>query len=262
MWGEIIQLLISLPVAAALFFLVPRRATRAWAIWLVVCLMAVSLQGIAQEVYTYYHQDRLYLLTKDNQLEFQKDEAGEVASVMVNNPPEGVRTSRPRQQPVLVTGSSLLLAVVILVLLLRGEPAAGAPKPSAPRSVQGIGISILAFGLVVLIGAMVEAITSRSGTGNLLGVVVMASGYYVSRGSRLAAKWALALTALLGALVLLFVVLIAFGGNADIMGRQIQPGETPWAITIGLAVTAWAAINLFLTVRFLSQTAPAGSLHE
>src|SRR5262249_40888300 len=94
MWEEIIQLLIALPVAAALLLLVPRHAARAWAVWLLICLIAVSLQGIAQGVFNYYNPDRLYLLTKENDLEFQRDKAGEVAVVVVNNPAGGPRASR------------------------------------------------------------------------------------------------------------------------------------------------------------------------
>jgi hypothetical protein len=98
MWSEVIQVLIALPIAAALLLLVPRRVSRAWAIWLLIGLMAGSLQWIGQGIYTYYNPDWLYLFTKENQLEFQKDQAGEVARVVVHNPPERWRASRGQQQ--------------------------------------------------------------------------------------------------------------------------------------------------------------------
>jgi hypothetical protein len=250
MGGEIISLLIALPIAAALLLLVPRRAARAWAIWLLVCLMAGSLQWIGQAVYGSYHPEKFSLFTWDNQLEFQKNQAGEVTSVVVNNPPEQRRSSGSHQQAVTVAGSSLLFAFAILTLLLRAEPPAASPETAARSSNLGAGISIQLFGLAVLVVLMAQAIAERSGTVNVFGVVVIASGFYVSRESRLAAKWALLLMALLSMACISFVFFMAVGEN--VIG--IGPSEAPWAIAIGLTATAWAVVNLLLTFRFLRQT--------
>ena len=256
MWDQIIQVLIALPVTAVLLFLlVPRHAAHTWAIWLVICQIAVSVQGIGQGVFNYYNPQKLYLFTKDNELRFLKDQANELVGVVINYPPEGFAASRIPEQPVPLATSSLLLACAILLLLLRAEPAGLSSAGAAQSAGRKTGISLQAFGLVVLLVSMVEAITSRSGTLNLVGMVVIASGFYVSRGSQLAAKWALALTALISGLLLLVVAVVASGDKPmSFMGRTLQPGEAPWAITIGLAITAWAAINMFLTARLLMQS--------
>jgi hypothetical protein len=200
---------------------------------------------MGQAALSYYHPDRPHFFTKVNQLEFQKDAVGEVASVMVNNPTPNC----PPQQLGRVAGSSLLFAFAVLVLLLRAEPAAS-PETAAKGSGRGAGLSIQAFGLAVLVASLAAGVAGRSTDVNVLGVAVIASGYYLSRGSRLAAKWALAFMALLGATCLFFAAMVAIG--ADVEG--IGPGEAPWAITVGLAGAAWAVVNLFLVDRFLRRT--------
>jgi hypothetical protein len=204
MWGGIAHLLIALPVAAALQLLIPRRFARAWAVWLLVCLIAGSLQWIGQGVYSHYHPDRLFLSTKGNQLEFQKDQAGEVTGVVVDNPPENFRASGSPQRSVSIAVGTLGLAFVILLLLLRAEPVTAFPAPTISGSGRGVGLSLQLLGLATLVVSLATAIASRSGDVNVLGVVVMASGYYVSRGSRLAGKWALVFMALLAGICLLF----------------------------------------------------------
>ncbi|MDY0165881.1 MAG: hypothetical protein RBS80_05010 [Thermoguttaceae bacterium] len=253
MLSEIIQIVIALPVVAALLLLVPRRAARAWAVWLLICLIAVSLHGIGQGVLNHYNPHKLYLFTSHDELDFLRDQSGELAGVVINDPPEGFPASRIREQPVIVAGRSLLLACAILLLLLRAEPGAPSTAKAAQSSARGTGISLQAFGLVVLVASIAEAIISRSGAPNLAGVAVIASGFYVSRGSRVAAQWALILMVLIGFGMFLLVTLVASGENVNVMGGTLQPGQAPWAITIGLAVTAWAAVNLFLTIRFLSR---------
>jgi hypothetical protein len=161
MWDEVIELLIALPIAAALLLLVPRRVSRAWAIWLLICLVAVSLQWIGQGVYAYYNPDRLSLSIKENQVEIQKDQAGEVASVVVNHPPAYSRLSRS-PQPVRIAGSSLLLACAALLLLLRAEPGAASPKTAVTSAGRRIGISLQFFGLAVLVATMAIAVVHRS----------------------------------------------------------------------------------------------------
>jgi hypothetical protein len=255
MGGEIIQLLIGLAFAAWLLLLVPRRVSRAWAIWLLICLIAGSLQWVGLAVYTYDNQDRLYLSTKGNQLEFQKDQAGEVASVVVNRPPEHCRASRNYQQSMAIAGSSLALAFAVLLLLLRAEPAAALPETAATSAGRGIGISSQVFGLAILVASMAAAIAYRRSEVNVLGVAVIASGYYVSRGSRLAGKWVVAFMALHAVFYLFFVFLVGLAENVEGIG----PSEVPWAIALLLAATAWAVVNLVLTVRFLRQTARAGA---
>lgn len=253
MWSEMIHLVVALPLAAALHLLVPRRASRTWAIWLLVCLLAVGIQGIGQEVYNHYYPNRLILRTRENQLEFGLDGNGKVAFVIVNNPPGDCRDDHFSRQSLTVAKSSLLLAFAVLLLLLRAEPAAlPPPRDSSPG--RAVGVSIQAFGLVVLLGSMAEAITSRGGTLNLIGVLVIASGFYLGRGSLSAAKWAAFLLALTGVLVSLFVVLIALGEKVNLFGRDVKDGESPWTLAIGLVIIAWNAVNLLLIARFLARS--------
>ncbi len=253
MWGEIIQLLVGLPVAAGLLSLIPRPVARAWAVWLLVCLIVVGIQAVGQEVFSRCNPEPLRLATKENDLDFIKNEAGDVAEVVVHNPWEGYQASRMREQSLAVASSSVLLAFAVLFLVLRAGPVESPPPTLATGLGRGAGISVLAFGLLVLLVSLAEAIVSRHGTVNMLGVVVIASGYYLGRGSLRAAKWALALTGMIGVLLLVFATIVAGGGNLDIMGREIQPGEGPWAVGGFLLVAAWAAVNVFLTARFLTR---------
>jgi hypothetical protein len=260
MWSEIAEFLLALPVAALLLYLVPRRAARAWAGWLLVCLMAVSLQGIAQGVYRHYVPDRLRLFTGENELEFQKDRDGEITSILVKNPPEGCRGSRAPFQHLTISGGSLLLAFAALLLLLRAEPKGPAPATAAiiPSSWRRTGFSIQGFGVCVLLASMAEVIAGGSKTVNMLGVVVIASGFYVARGSRLAGKWAAGLSAMMGLLCLVLVGVIATGSNVNVFGKEIQREEAHWAMAIGLVAAAWAAANLYLVGRILSRPDTAG----
>jgi hypothetical protein len=250
MISEIIEILIGVPVVAGLVLLVPRRAARAWAVWLLICLIVLSIQGMGLGVFSHYDADEMVLFTNDNELEFLKNQAGELVGVAISDPPKGFTASHLGELPVILAGNSLLFACAILLLLLRAESA----EPSAPTagrgSGRGTGISLLAFGLVLLLASTVEAIVGHRDEGNLIGVAVIASGFYVARGSMLAAKWAFALMALIGFFSVLLVALMASGKHV----LALQPGQAPWAITIGLAVTAWAATNLFLICRLITRS--------
>ena len=121
MWGEIAQLLIALPIAVGLVFAVPRQSARAWAMWLLVCIMYAAVQGIGQGIVSYYVPEQVVLWTKEHQLELAKDETGNVAAVVVNKPPRQGWTTRRREQRGGVAGAILILAVAVLVLLWRAE---------------------------------------------------------------------------------------------------------------------------------------------
>jgi hypothetical protein len=247
MWSLTIEFLLSLGVAAALQLLVPRRYCQAWAIWLLICLAAVNLGWIGQDLHNYYYPEKVLLFPDRNELEIQKNNAGEVVAVVVNQPTDKFSASRSRfnfEQRLRSYSGSIGIACVVILLLVRAE----LPVPSSatfPTSSGRIaGLSIQAFGLAVLAATMAQGIRSDNPPGNVVGVVVLASGYNLSRGSKLAAKWAL------GFMVILAVLFPLLISDAEAM-LGVEP---PWAIAIGVGAGTWAVVNLLLTIRFLRQT--------
>jgi hypothetical protein len=117
------------------------------------------------------------------------------------------------------------------------------------------GISVQAFGLVVLLASMAQAIASRNGNFNLIGVAVIACGYYVWRGSRLAAGWAVILMPLFALVMLAATASLGTGQDGSFSGFTIRPSDRPWAVAIGVTAIAWAVVNLILAAVFLNRPA-------
>jgi hypothetical protein len=229
MWSDLGQLLLALVIGLGLVLLIPRHVARAWAVWLLLCLVAISIQGIGQEMLNRYFPEE---------------------------PPGPFRARTLLQQPGGFAGGVLLSALAILILVLRAGPTAATSAPAPARTAPGTGFSVLLFGLLILIGSLVEAISNRRQSINLLGVAVIASGWYLGRGSRLGAKWALLWMALIGVLDFLVLLLISFGENVNVMGKDIQPEDRTWALALGLALLVWAAVNVVLIIHFLMRSNP------
>ena len=130
MIGEVLGVVASVVVAAAILLLVPRRNSYAWAIGLLIFAILGNLSSAIEGVVSYYNPATLYLDTKENQLEFNQGQAGEVFGVRVKNPPPSYRTSR-NNLPWTLPLSNLLLVTMILVFVRRA-----ASESSKPGSVQ------------------------------------------------------------------------------------------------------------------------------
>ena len=114
MLGELLGLLASVALAAVVLLSVPRRASYAWAIGLLILAFLGNLTPVIEGVVSYYNPPMLYLDTKQNQLEFHQGKGGEVFGVRVNRPPPAYRTTRNELPWTLPLGNMLLLAVIFV----------------------------------------------------------------------------------------------------------------------------------------------------
>jgi hypothetical protein len=219
MWSEFGHLLLALLIWMCLGFLVPCRSARAWGLWLLACFILVCL---------------------------------ETASVVVVERffPDWQTSTNTRQPPWGFAGAALLLGSTILLLLLRAEPRLPSPEVSPLHPKEAVGVSVLLFGFSFLLVTVAEAIYSRSVGFNLVGVVVIAAGYYLRQGSRRAAGWAATLMALFALFDLLFAIAVLRGENVSFVDTRIPP-KAPWAAGLGLALAGWAVVNMLLSLRVL-----------
>jgi hypothetical protein len=126
MVSYLIELAIGVVVAVALLWLVPRSASRSWAVGLLVFGMVANLSALIVTAVAYYSPPSVYLDTEKNQLQFNRGEKGEVFGVRVNNPPEECRTTDKNRPWDLAVGNLAIIAVA-LVFLRRTSGAATPP---------------------------------------------------------------------------------------------------------------------------------------
>ena len=126
MVGNLIELAIGVVVAVALLWLVPRSASRSWAVGLLVFGVIGNLSALIVTVVAYFSPPSVYLDTEKNQLHFNRGEKGEVFGVQVNNPPEECRTT-DKNRPWDGAMGNLLIIAVALVFLRRSSGAATPP---------------------------------------------------------------------------------------------------------------------------------------
>src|SRR6516165_7253537 len=81
-------------VAFVLIRLVPRHASRTWAVGLLIFAVIGNLSALVGATAAYFAPQSLYLDTERNQLRFNRGENGEVFGVQVNDPPAECRTFR------------------------------------------------------------------------------------------------------------------------------------------------------------------------
>jgi hypothetical protein len=126
MVSNLIELGVWAVVAVALLWLVPRSASRSWAVGLLVCGMVANLSSLIVTAVAYYSPPSVYLDTEKNQLQFHRGETGEVFGVRVNNPPEECRTTDKNRPWDMAVGNLAIIAVA-LVFLRRTSGAATHP---------------------------------------------------------------------------------------------------------------------------------------
>jgi hypothetical protein len=152
MGGELIwvavQLVVCIALGAALLRFVPPKASRTWATGLLIFAMLSNLEPLIGVVVAHFSPPSFYLETEKNRLEFNRDQAGAVVGVRVNNPPSECLTyfkgDRPNWAMAL---ASITLTLVALVLWRRAGPEvtpatastgdSGVPG-SQPRSGAGV----------------------------------------------------------------------------------------------------------------------------
>ena len=113
-------------VAVALLRLVPRPASRTWAVGLLIFAMISNLGALIVSVAAYFSPPSTYLDTEKNQLQFNRGEKGELYGVKVNNPPTEYRVT-DKNQPWSLAAGNLALTAVALVFLRRTPAAASNP---------------------------------------------------------------------------------------------------------------------------------------
>jgi hypothetical protein len=126
MVSNLIELALGVVVAVALLWLVPRSASRSWAVGLLVFGMVANLSALIVTAVAYYSPPSVYLDTENNQLQFHRGEKGEVLGVRVNNPPEECRTTDKNRPWNLAVGNLAIIAIA-LVFLRRSSEAATPP---------------------------------------------------------------------------------------------------------------------------------------
>jgi hypothetical protein len=146
--GLAVQLALCVALGAALLRFVPRKASRAWATGLLAFVMLCNLGPVIGVVVAYFSPPSLYLETEKNRLQFNRDQAGEVVGVRVNNPPpECLTYLKLGERTWAVALATITLTLAALGLWHRAAPAAppaalGTAEPggpgSRPRSAAGV----------------------------------------------------------------------------------------------------------------------------
>ncbi len=126
MVSNLIELGFGAVVAVALLWLVPRSASRHWAVGLLIFGVVANLGALIVTVVAYFSPPTVYLDTEKNQLQFNRGEKGEVFGVRVNNPPEECRTTEKNRPWDLAMGNLAIIAVA-LVFFQRTSGAATHP---------------------------------------------------------------------------------------------------------------------------------------
>jgi hypothetical protein len=139
-----VQLAICVALGAALLRIVPRKTSRVWATGLLIFVLLGNLGPLVGLVVAQFSPPSFYLETEKNRLEFNRDNAGEVVGVRVNNPPpECLTYLRLGESTWALALGTITLSLVALVFWRRATPGAPAAVPrvsdpgipeSAPRS--------------------------------------------------------------------------------------------------------------------------------
>jgi hypothetical protein len=123
--GELIGLGVGLVLvvllAVVLLRFVPRPASSAWAVGLLLFMVVANVGVVIEGIIVLISPRSLYLDTGQNHLEFNRSPTGEVFGVSVNNPPADCRGVRNRIWD--LAAGNLVLATVALLFLRRSSPA-------------------------------------------------------------------------------------------------------------------------------------------
>jgi len=121
-------------LAMVLLWLVPRSASRNWAVGLLAFGVIANLSAMIVTVVMYFSPPSVYLDTEKNQLQFNRGEKGELFGVMVKNPPAECRVDDKNRPWTLAVGNLTIIAVALV--FLRRTPAEAA-HPGLQEKGQG-----------------------------------------------------------------------------------------------------------------------------
>jgi hypothetical protein len=135
------QLALCAALGAALLRFVPRKNSRTWATGLLILVLLCNLGPLIGFVVAQFSPPSFYLETAKNRLEFNRDNAGEVVGVRVNNPPpECLTYLRLGESTWGLALGTIMVTLVALVFWRRASPEApatvpGVSDPGSPGSV-------------------------------------------------------------------------------------------------------------------------------
>jgi hypothetical protein len=136
-----VQLAVWVVLGAAFLRFSPRWSLRGTATGLLILVSLWNLGPLIGLVVAQLSPPSFYLETKKNGLEFNRDSAGEVVGVRVNNPPpESLTYLKLGESTWALALGTIALTLVALVLWRRATPQApaevpGASDPGSPGSV-------------------------------------------------------------------------------------------------------------------------------
>lgn len=123
MGGEMIwvavQLVVCVVLGAALLRFVPAKASRAWATGLMIFAMITNLEPLIGVVVAQFSPPTFYLEAEKNRLEFNRDQAGTVVGVRVNNPPSECLTYLKGDRPSWAMALASITLIMVALLLWR-----------------------------------------------------------------------------------------------------------------------------------------------
>jgi hypothetical protein len=133
-----VQLAICAVIGAALLRFIPPKASRTWAMGLLIFMMLGNLGPVIGVVVAQFSPPSFYLETEKNRLEFNRGPAGEVFGVRVNTPPPEFSYLQLGDRTWAVALGNITLTLVALALWRRAgreaPPAAGMANPGLPAS--------------------------------------------------------------------------------------------------------------------------------
>jgi hypothetical protein len=130
-----IGLVLSVLLAVALLRFVPRPASGAWGVGLLLFMVIANIGVVMEGIIVLVSPPSLYLDAQQNQLEFNRSPTGEIAGVRVNNPPAECRGVRNRIWD--LAAGNLVLASVALLFLRRSARAGTAQASEDLKASDG-----------------------------------------------------------------------------------------------------------------------------
>jgi hypothetical protein len=114
------------------------------------------------------------------------------------------------------------------------------------------GRSLIAFGLLLLLGSIVALFFFHSLMIDLLAVMVIPLGFNVARRSVRATRWSIPIMAWYLFIAVTMLVIAAIRPESiKVGGRCFQPADRPWVLAGCVTVGIWSALNIALLSRAL-----------
>jgi hypothetical protein len=132
---DLIGLAFMALVALALVWVVPRAASRNWAVGLLAFGVIANLGAMIVTIILYFSPPSVYLDAEKHQLQFNRGEKGELFGVMVKNPPAECRADDKNRPWTVAVGNLAIIAVALV--FLRRTPAAAAHPGSQEKGQSG-----------------------------------------------------------------------------------------------------------------------------